>query len=120
MQGLYLYRKEGLKPPAAVKDSTNEYEVDSDKIGRFISECLVKSDKNTSAKDVYEKYSKWCSDSGLGIDGRNNFYIELKTKGLFGASGTVNGKTVRNIVRGYIFVDEDFITVDENGPLPFD
>lgn len=118
--GLYLYRKEGLKPPAAVKDSTNEYEVDSDKIGRFISECLVKSDKNTSAKDVYEKYSKWCSDSGLGIDGRNNFYIELKTKGLFGASGTVNGKTVRNIVRGYIFVDEDFITVDENEPLPFD
>ena len=118
--GLYLYRKEGLEPPSAVRDSTDEYETDSDKIGRFISECLVKSDKNTSAKDVYEKYSKWCSDSGLGIDGRNNFYIELKTRGLFGASGTVNGKTVRNVVRGYIFADEDFMTVDENESLPFD
>lgn len=118
--GLYLYRQEGLEPPAAVRDSTDEYEIDSDKIGRFISECLVKSDKNTSAKDVYEKYSKWCSDSGLGVDGRNNFYIELKTRGLFGASGTVNGKTVRNVVRGYIFADEDFMTVDENVPLPFD
>ena len=80
----------------------------------------MKSDKNTSAKDAYEKYSKWCSDSGLGIDGRNNFYIELKTRGLFGTSGTVNGKTVRNVVRGYIFADEDFMTVDENEPLPFD
>ena len=118
--GLYLYRKEGLEPPSAVRDSTDEYEIDSDKIGRFISECLVKSDKNTSAKDVYEKYSKWCSDSGLGIDGRNNFYIELKTRGLFGASGTVNGKTVRNVIRGYIFAEEDFMTVDENEPLPFD
>ena len=120
ISGLYLYRKEGLEPPAAVRDSTDEYEIDSDKIGRFISECLVKSDKNTPAKDVYEKYSKWCSDSGLGIDGRNNFYIELKTRGLFGASGTVNGKTVRNVVRGYIFADEDFMTVDENEPMPFD
>lgn len=120
IRGLYLYRKEGLEPPAAVRDSTDEYEIDSDKIGRFISECLVKSDKNISAKDVYEKYSKWCSDSGLGVDGRNNFYIELKTRGLFGASGTVNGKTVRNIVRGYTFADEDFMTVDENEPIPFD
>ena len=120
ISGLYLYRKEGLELPAAVRDSTDEYEIDSDKIGRFISECLVKSDKNTSAKDVYEKYSKWCSDSGLGVDGRNNFYIELKTRGLFGASGTVNGKTVRNVVRGYVFAEEDFMTVDENEPLPFD
>lgn len=120
IRGLYLYRKEGLEPPAAVRNSTDEYEIDSDKIGRFISECLVKSDKNISAKDVYEKYSKWCSDSGLGVDGRNNFYIELKTRGLFGASGTVNGKTVRNIVRGYTFADEDFMTVDENEPIPFD
>lgn len=120
ISGLYLYRKEGLEPPAAVRDSTDEYEIDSDKIGRFISECLVKSDKNISAKDVYEKYSKWCSDSGLGVDGRNNFYIELKTRGLFGASGTVNGKTVRNIVRGYVLADEEFMSVDENEPLPFD
>ena len=120
ISGLYLYRKEGLEPPAAVRDSTDEYEIDSDKIGRFISECLVKSDKNTSAKDVYEKYSKWCSDSGLGVDGRNNFYIELKTRGLFGASGTVNGKTVRNIVRGYVLANEEFMSVDENEPLPFD
>lgn len=118
--GLYLYRKEGLEPPTAVRDSTEEYEADSDKIGRFISECLVKSDKNTSAKDVYETYSKWCSDSGLGVDGRNNFYIEFKTRGLFGASGTVNGKTIRNIVRGYVLADEEFMSVDENEPLPFD
>lgn len=120
IDGLYLYRREGLTPPAAIQNSTEEYENDSDKIGRFISECLVKSDRNVSAKAVYETYSKWCSDSGLGIDGRNNFYIELRTRNLFSASGTIDGKTVRNVVKGYALADEEFMEIDDNTKLPFD
>ncbi len=120
IEGLYQYRKEGLKPPSSIRLATEEYENDSDKIGRFISECLVKSDKNISAKTVYGSYSKWCIDSGLGVDGRNNFYIELKAKGIFGVSGTVNGKTVRNVIKGYVLAEEDFVQVDENIALPFD
>lgn len=120
IEGLYLYRKEGLTPPDAIQHSTEEYENDSDKIGRFISECLVKSNKNVSAKAVYETYSKWCSDAGLGIDGRNNFYVELRTKGMFSASGTIDGKTVRNVIKGYVLIDEDFTEIDENVRLPFD
>lgn len=119
IEGLYSYRREGLTPPAAIQNSTEEYESDSDKIGRFISECLIKSDKNVSAKAVYETYSKWCSDSGLGIDGRNNFYIELKTRKLFAASGTVDGKTVRNVVKGYALADEEFMEIYNNATLPF-
>ena len=120
IEGLYLYRLEGLTPPAAIQHSTEEYESDSDKIGRFISECLIKSDKNVSAKTVYETYSKWCSDSGLGVDGRNNFYIELKTRKLFAASGTVDGKTVRNVIKGYVLADGEFMEIDDNTKLPFD
>ena len=120
IDGLYLYRKEGLTPPAAIQHSTEEYESDSDKIGRFISECLIKSDKNVSAKAVYETYSKWCSDSGLGIDGRNNFYIELRTRNLFSASGTIDGKTVRNVIKGYVLADEEFIEIGNSAKLPFD
>lgn len=82
IQGLSLYRKEGLEPPTAVQIATHEYSEDSDKIGKFISECLEKSDENLAAKDVYEKYSQWCNDCGLGVDGRTSFYEELKTKNL--------------------------------------
>lgn len=120
IDGLYLYRQEGLIPPAAIQQSTEEYEIDSDKIGRFLSECLMKSDKNVSAKAVYETYSKWCTDSGLGVDGRNNFYTELKIKGIFAASGTVNGKTVRNVVRGYVLAEEEFMPAEDNLQIPFD
>ena len=106
--------------PAAVQGSTEEYENDSDKIGRFISECLVKSDKNVSAKTVYETYSKWCSASGCGIENKGNFFTELKVKGIFATSGTVNGRTVRNVVKGYELAEDDFVAVDDDTLLPFD
>ena len=119
IQGLSLYRKEGLEPPTAVQIATHEYSEDSDKIGKFISECLEKSDQNLAAKDVYEKYSQWCNDCGLGVDGRTSFYEELKTKNLLSKTGTVTGKTVKNVIKGYSFVDETFHPVDGNFDIPF-
>lgn len=119
IQGFSLYRKEGLEPPTAVQNATHEYSEDSDKVGKFISECLVKSDQNLAAKDVYEKYSQWCNDCGLGIDGRTSFYEELKTKNLLSKTGTVTGKTVKNVIKGYSFVDETFHPVNGNFDTPF-
>lgn len=92
---------------------------DSDKIGKFISECLEKSDENLAAKDVYEKYSQWCNDCGLGVDGRTSFYEELKTKNLLSKTGTVTGKTVKNVIKGYSFAEETFHSVDRGLDAPF-
>ena len=119
IKGLQLYRQEGLEPPAAVTQATAEYESDSDKIGRFIGECLIKTNENISAKIVYETYTTWCSDNGYGCENKGNFFTELKVKGIFAASGTVKGKTVRNIVRGYTLATEDFTSVDDEN-LPFE
>ena len=119
IEGLQLYRKEGLEPPTAVQIATHEYSEDSDKTGKFISECLEKSNQNLAAKDVYEKYSQWCNNCGLGVDGRTSFYEELKTKNLLSKTGTVTGKTVKNVIKGYSFVDETFHPVDGNFDTPF-
>ena len=119
IEGLQLYRKEGLKPPAAVQTATDTYRMDSDKVGNFINECLAKTGRNSKAKDVYEAYTKWCDDNGYGCENKGNFFAELKTKGLFMNSGTVDGKTVRNIVKGYT-IETDFIKYDGQEPLPFD
>lgn len=35
------------------------------------------------------------------------------------SSGTVEGKSVRNIVRGYT-IETDFVKIDDSQPLPFD
>ena len=118
IEGLRLYRKEGLEPPAAVQIATDTYRTDSDKVGNFINECLAKTDKNSKAKDVYEAYTKWCDDNGYGCENKGNFFAELKAKGLFMSSGTVEGKTVRNIVKGYT-VETDFIDCKGYQDLPF-
>lgn len=119
IEGLRLYRKEGLEPPEAVKNATEVYRSDSDKIGSFINECLTKSERNSKAKDIYDVYAKWCDSNGYGTENKQNFFAELKNKGVFSNSGTVEGKTVKNIVKGYI-VNDDFITVDDDTKLPFD
>ena len=119
IEGLQLYHKEGLKPPAAVQTATDTYRTDSDKVGNFINECLAKTGRNSKAKDVYEAYTKWCDDNGYGCENKGNFFAELKAKGLFMNSGTVEGKTVRNIVKGYT-IETDFIKYDGQEPLPFD
>ncbi len=101
--GLKRYREFGAEPPDAVRAATAEYRRDSDKVGIFISECLLESaGKNCGAGAVYQRYSSWCELNGYGVENKANFFDELKCKGIFAPSGTVDGKTIRNVVKGYI------------------
>lgn len=79
IEGLRLYRKQGLEPPDKVKEATSTYRADSDKVGSFINECLTKTGRNSKAKDVYDAYSTWCDDNGYGCENKGNFFSELKT-----------------------------------------
>lgn len=119
IDGLYLYRQEGLEPPRAVQNATEVYRQDSDKIGTFINERLTKNGKNSSVKTVYDIYSEWCADNGFGVENKGNFISELKTKGIYAISGTVDGKTIRNIVKGYS-IEAEFVPCENNMKLPFD
>ena len=103
LDGLRLYRKEGLRPPAAVVKATAIYRKQSDKIGEFIEDCLEESPKSgVKAGDVYTAYQSWCRESGYGAEGKKNFFSDLQRRGLFADRGTIGGKTVRNIVPGFI------------------
>ena len=117
--GLRLYRIQGLEPPDKVKDATETYRADSDKVGSFINECLTKTGRNSKAKDVYDAYSTWCDDNGYGCENKGNFFSELKNKGLFATSGTVDGKTVKNIVKAYT-IETDFKEITSPNKTPFD
>lgn len=119
IKGLQLYRQEGLKPPAAVQQATETYRTDSDKIGNFIKECLTKTGKNSSVKTIYEVYGRWCEDNGFGVENKGNFMAELKSKGVYASSGTVDGKTVKNIVKGYS-VEAEFVEKAAEEQTPFD
>ena len=82
--------------------STGDYRKRSDKVGEFIDDCLQKSEKKAiKAGDVYAAYQSWCRESGYGAEGKQNFYGDLRKRGLFADRGTVDGKTVKNIIPGY-------------------
>lgn len=119
IEGLHLYRQQGFEPPKAVQNATETYRTDSDKVGSFINECLTKTGRNSKAKDVYDAYSTWCDDNGYGCENKGNFFSELKNKGLFATSGTVDGKTVKNIVKAYT-IETDFEEITSPNKTPFD
>ena len=106
IEGLKLYNSERLIPPQSVVDATKQYRKDSDKIGVFVDECLVKADDTIRARDAYQVYEHWCKSCGYGVEGLKNFYSELKTKSLLKDSATVDSKTVRNVICGYSIADE--------------
>ena len=80
---------------------------------------------------MYDKYSEWCRENGFGTENKGNLRDELKAKGIFAERGTVNGKTCKNIVKGYvIFIGEpddrqqatesgQFMSVEDHEKLPF-
>ena len=107
LQGLKLFYEEDAEPPQAVVDANAEYRTNSDKIGNFISECMEKCNGAViTAGSVYDRFYEWCSENGYGAENKRNFFDELKAKNLFSETGTINGKTVKRVVKGYRLINE--------------
>lgn len=107
LDGLRAYRLKGAEPPDAVKNATAQYRQQSDKLQNFIDEKLEPCEGNAlAAGEVYEKYSEWCTDNGYHIDNKRNFFDDLRSKNLLSNSGTVNGRTVRNVIKNYAYTGE--------------
>lgn len=103
LEGLRAYREQGLNPPRSVIDATAQYRQDSDKIQQFVDDILVPTPgENTPGSDAYDIYTEWCQKNGYGVDGKKNFFQDLRAKKLLANTGTVNGKTVRNVIVGYL------------------
>jgi len=106
IDGLKLFREEGLKPPVEVVNATAEYRTNSDKMGNFFSECMEPTGKNSKASDVYNVYKQWCDTNGFGCENKGNFFDELKAKNRYADTGTVDGKSWRRVVIGYEINDD--------------
>lgn len=110
LEGLRKYRESGLKPTQKIIEATEQYRKSSDKLGRFIEDCLSDAEGMcVSAGQVYERYTQWCAECGHGCESKGHFFDDLRSKGLFSTSGTVNGKTVRNVVRDHILLPVQFM-----------
>lgn len=101
IEGLKMFNETGLVPPQSVINATNKYKEDSDDISRFMNNCLVPSKANLPAKEAYENYLKWCNDSNIINKNKQSFFEVLRNRNILKLSGTVDGKTIKNIICGY-------------------
>lgn len=97
LDGCIEFQKHGLKPSKAIIEATNDYFYENDRIGRFLSECLI-PDNSTRMKlqEVKAAYSDWAELNGfrevnahrVGNELRNRGYeVAKRNNGLFHVLG---------------------------------
>ena len=80
LEGYRLLRKEGLRLPKSVKDATERYQHDSDKMVLFFEDNLVADDTAEELTSrIYARYKGWCQDNGCYAEGMKNFKQGLET-----------------------------------------
>lgn len=73
---------QGLGEPEEVKAATNEYKCEMDFMAMFFTDCCCIEDRaKATAKELYEAYVEWCSETGEEPLKQRGFGIKLKDKG---------------------------------------
>lgn len=112
LEGLWLMQETGFDPPDAVLAATAEYRHDSDKLTRFVEDCLETdpcAEVTTTA--AYSAYQDWCRDNGQQYESMTNFkrglegFATIKKKRPQGA-GRDSSKLA--MICGYRLVVKDF------------
>lgn len=91
----------GMIPPQAVIDATDRFREDCDKVGCFIDDCLENSESNIKFKDLYEAYQQWTHNNGYACEQKSQFKVYLNERNMLSRTGTIDGKTERNVIKGY-------------------
>ena len=65
IDGCLAWQEDGLRPPRAVQDATDEYFEAEDKVGRWIEEeCVCLTNVSTNSSSLYDSFKKWSDVNG--------------------------------------------------------
>ena len=69
-----MWQQQGLDPPKAVREATEAYRIDSDKIARFVSERMEPDALGEiPTEEAYAQYRLWCGLNGCYPENQTNF-----------------------------------------------
>ena len=64
VEGCLRWQSEGLNPPPEIEKAVQQYRMDMNKFGAFISEkCYIHHEARTTIQDLYECYNVWCIEN---------------------------------------------------------
>lgn len=76
VEGCLDWQAQGLNAPASVQSATADYRREMDVIARFVEECCVIGDWSSArAKMLYERYHKWCLETGENAETMMTFGV---------------------------------------------
>ena len=82
VRGCLAWQEQGLGITTEIEKATNEYRVEMDTIGAFITECCIEGDNyKAKASELYECYCNWCDKSREQAIPQKNFAFYLTERG---------------------------------------
>lgn len=98
LEGLSVYRKEGLNPPAVVRAATDDYRDGMDIIGQWIEERCVEDRASTvPTSDLHYDYQMWATkEVGLMLSVAR-FGRDLVERGYASVKGTGGRRQVKGL-----------------------
>lgn len=113
IEGLRMYQRDGLRPPAAVREAVEEYKKANDRIGNYMTDCLEEDpDSALTGKEFFEDYRRWCHDNGFTSESKTHFFETLRRRGIMSASANLHGKHMKNVVLGYKLLPMEITDTD--------
>jgi putative DNA primase/helicase len=83
VRGCLEWQRVGLSAPEEVKEATQGYRAEMDKLGRFLDECCVLDvQAQAGASELYLAYSEWCEANGERAVSGTRFGRQLAERGL--------------------------------------
>jgi len=81
IQGCRQWQIQGLKPPAEVKQAVENYRSEMDPIAGFIeSACVVSPNIKVRSSQLFEAYSKWCTNNKEESISQKEFRVRMQEK----------------------------------------
>ncbi len=109
IDGCLAWQREGLNPPAVIRDATDKYLDDEDSVIQFFADCgTIDPNAWESSADLWTRWKKWAEAAGEFVGTRRKFTNRLKEKGLTPATSG-HSKT-----RGYNGLRLNFVEQEED------
>ena len=84
LKGYAVWKKEGLEEPAAVREANEEYRMDMDSVGTFVTDCLeldASLQWRLPTNLLYQTYIKWCSKNNERVMSQKWLGMRMSEKG---------------------------------------
>ena len=118
LEGYALAKQEGLEPPKAVQDATNEYADGQDIVARWFEECCeVKEGAVSRLADLFDNFKRWEQAGRYGADFMHQRGMTDRLKKLTQSRGLDVSFTRVGRQRGVTGLQLRDPTADEGSPI---